>query len=266
MEEDVFVAVKQNSRANVKVLQGSTNLGMLADVEYFRNKKFAGVKVPKAYLSHEKDVRARAMITEQDVQFARTVRRVQVALIAGLHKLFDFALMTRGVDPSKVEYEIQLPTLSTIDELRVWQAKQIKINVASMLHRDLKVSLHWILINLLEYDEDDVAAIIKYIEDPESLDNKVLEKSIQAQQMFAQTKGDGEEEPPDGDEGPTRKKERPKGGKVPSSKDDQSPKDIKKDKDRERKGETITKAEIERLKRGLSEQIDSFRDLFSAVK
>ncbi len=234
MEEDIFVATKANSKANVKVLQGSTNLGVLADVEYFRNKKFAGVKVPKAYLSHEKDVRARAMITEQDVQFARSVRRVQIALINGLKKLFDFVLANRGIDPAKADYDIQLPALSTIDELRIWQAKQIKINVASMLHRDLKVSLHWILTNLLDYDEDDVALMIKYIEDPESLDNKVIDKGFETQQRFAATQGDNEKDDDDSkpeDNPPTRKKERPKGGQVPSKKDNQEPTKKRKDDD-----------------------------------
>ncbi len=255
MEEDIFIGTKKDSKSNVKVLQGSTNLGILSDVEYFRNKKFAGVKVPKAYLSHEKDVRARAMITEQDVQFARTVRRVQISLLAGLKKLFDFVLATRGIDPSKAEYEIQLPILSTIDELRLWQVKQLKINVASMLHRDLKLSLHWILINLLGYDEDDVAEIIKYFEDDDSLDNKMLQRSIQTQQMFA-PKDDEEPDDEDDDdgEGPTRKKERPKGGKVPTKKDKQEPKKTPGSDTKEPK-ESITQEEIMLLRDKLNEQL-----------
>jgi hypothetical protein len=264
MEEDIFVATKKDSKANVKVLQGALNLSQMADVEYFRNKKFAGVKVPKAYLSHEKDVRARAMITEQDVQFARTVRRVQISLLAGLKKLFDFVLATRGIDPSKAEYEIQLPILSTIDELRLWQVKQLKTNVSSMLHRDLKVSLHWILINLLGYDEDDVDEIINYLEDDDSLDNKILQRSIQTQQMFApkddEEPDDDEEEPDDGGEGPTRKKERPKGGKVPTKKDREDPKKTPGTKDKEPK-ESITQDEIILLRDKLNEQLSDLDDI-----
>ena len=257
LEEDVFISTKDGSNANVKVLQGATNLGVLADVEYFRNKKFAGVKVPKAYLSHEKDVRARAMITEQDVQFARTVRRLQLAVIKGLHKFFDFALMTRGIDPNAVEYEIQLPILSTIDELRLWQVKQLKANVALILHRDLKISLHWILTHLLDYDEDDVADIIEYLGDAESLDNKVRERDLETQELMMQQQ-------PEDDESETP--ERPKGGKVPTKKDDEEPTDTKKDKDRERKSEEdITIEEVALLKDRLNYDLADLQDIIEWI-
>ena len=257
LEEDVFVSTKDGSNANVKVLQGSTNLGVLSDVEYFRDKKFAGVKVPKAYLSHEKDVRARAMITEQDVQFARTVRRVQMAVIKGLHKMFDFALMTRGIDPTTVEYEIQLPILSTIDELRLWQVKQLKANVSLILHRDLKISLHWILTHLLDYDEDDVKDIIKYLEDKDSIDNKIRDRDFETKEMFIQP-----EKPEDGSETP----ERPKGGKVPTKRDNEEPTDTKKDKDRERKSEEeISEEEVSLLKDRLNYDLADLQDIIDWI-
>lgn len=178
MEEDIFIGIKEGSNASVSVLQGQANLGALGDVEYFRNKKFAGLKVPKAYLSHEKDVRARAMITEQDVQFARTVRRVQLVIISQLRKLFDTILATRGIDPIENEYHIKLPALSTIDEMRVWQVKQMRINAALILNKQMDLSLHWLMVNLLGYDEDDVAKIIEYLDDPDSLDNILLQRGM----------------------------------------------------------------------------------------
>ena len=260
MEEDIFVATKKDSKANVKVLQGSLNLSQMTDVEYFRNKKFAGVKVPKAYLSHEKDVRARAMITEQDVQFARTVRRVQIALLEGLKKLFDFILATRGIDPAKADYEIQLPLLSTIDELRLWQIKQIRINVAAMMHKDLKVSLHWILINLLDYDEDDVKEIIDYLGDDESLDNALLDRDVLKKDLLAPPapppgQDDGEKD--DKSSSPAKKREKPKGGKVPSKKDNQEPQK----KEREPRESALTDEDVAVIKDALNEELQSLDDL-----
>lgn len=252
MEEDIFISTKSDSKANVKVLQGATNLGQLADVEYFRNKKFAGVKVPKAYLSHEKDVRARAMITEQDVQFARTVRRVQLAVIAGLKKLFNQALSLRDIDPNRVEYEIQLPLLSTIDELRMWQVKQLKANVCRLLHKELNISIHWILRNLLDYDEDEVQEIIKYMEDENSLDNKIIDQAIKKQDAFGGTDDGG------------RNKENPKGGKVPTKKDNQEPKKDRKDKDAPE--ERITQDQIQILRDELNEQLEDFKDIIEWEK
>lgn len=177
MEEDLFIAAREGSRADVKVLQGSSNLGVITDVEYFQNKKFAGIKIPKAYLGIERDVNAKATLTQQDVQFARSVRRLQVALIAGLRKLFDFMLMIRGFVPSQVNYEVILPITSTIDEMRRWQVELMKTKIATTLRKDLGVSLHWILVNLLDFSEADVEEIIKSLEDEDSLDNVLMAKA-----------------------------------------------------------------------------------------
>jgi hypothetical protein len=45
-EEDFFLGVTKESKADVDVLQGATNLGNIRDVEYFQTKLFAGLKVP----------------------------------------------------------------------------------------------------------------------------------------------------------------------------------------------------------------------------
>lgn len=45
-EEDFYVGVTKESKADVGVLQGATNLGNIRDVEYFQTKLFAGLKVP----------------------------------------------------------------------------------------------------------------------------------------------------------------------------------------------------------------------------
>ena len=192
MEEDIFIGTKEGSSAGVSVLQGQGNLGSLGDVEYFRNKKFAGMKVPKAYLSHEKDVRARAMITEQDVQFARTVRRVQIVVTTQLRKLFDTILATRGIDPVMNEYHIKLPALSTIDEIRVWQVKQMKINAALILNKQMDLSLHWILTNLVGYDQEDIDKIIEYLDDPDSLDNVLLGRDLETHKKKGEIDKDNE--------------------------------------------------------------------------
>jgi intein/homing endonuclease len=60
-EEDFYVGVTKESKADVGVLQGATNLGNIRDVEYFQTKLFAGLKVPKAFVGLEKDVKAKCL-------------------------------------------------------------------------------------------------------------------------------------------------------------------------------------------------------------
>lgn len=174
MEEDLFVGVRSNGKSDVKVLQGQTNLGQLGDIEFFQNKLFAGIKVPKAYLGFERDVNAKATLTEQDVQFARSVRRIQLAIIEQYRKLFDFVLAVRGVDPTAVEYTIKLPVISTIDELRMWQVKKLKAEVAKVLRKEVGLSFRWILQNMLELSDEDIEDILADYEEPESVDNRIM--------------------------------------------------------------------------------------------
>lgn len=174
MEEDLFVGVRSNGKADVKVLQGQANLGQLGDIEFFQNKLFAGIKVPKAYLGFERDVNAKATLTEQDVQFARSVRRIQLAIIEQYRKLFDFVLAVRGIDPTSVEYTIKLPVISTIDELRMWQVKKLKAEVAKVLRKEVGLSFRWILQNMLELTDEDIEDILADYEEPESVDNRIM--------------------------------------------------------------------------------------------
>ena len=195
-EEDVFIGVRDGN-GDVSVLQGQTASG-LEDINHLRNKFFAGIKLPKAWLGFEEGTRARAVLTEQDVQAARTVRRVQMAMIAGFRKLFDIALMVRGVDPAQIEYTIAMPPISTIDEMREWQIKKIKADLARALKAEMGVSTHWLLVNMLGFTEEQIDEIKEYLFDPESLDNvsfdlQMAKMSTQAQ-VFAPDDDDDEEE------------------------------------------------------------------------
>lgn len=193
MEEDLFIGVRGNTRADVKVLQGEP-VGDMADIEYFHRKMFAGIKVPRAWIGFEADTRARSVITELDVQFARTVRRIQQILIAELRKLFDFVLLTRGFDPGALEYQIKLPILSTIDELREWEIAVIKASLAKMYKHDLNVSTRWVLTHLLDFSDEDLEEIMMDIEDPESIENLRVRAAVDAMGGYTGLPGEEEEE------------------------------------------------------------------------
>jgi len=154
-EEDIFVSVKNGSRADVKTLPGYINTSM-SDIEYFQNKLFSGIKVPKAYVGLERDSSSKATLTEQDVQFARSVRRVQCALQGGLKQVINLALILKGIAPSTVHYSLKFPLLSTIDELRKWQIYQLKVNIAATLKQAVNIPNRWIYRELLEMKEKDI--------------------------------------------------------------------------------------------------------------
>src|SRR5690606_12283684 len=161
IEEDIFIAVHKESKADVKVLQGDLTLGNLNDLEYFQQKILTALKVPNSYLQHEKDARSRSVVSYQDMQFARSVRRIQFVIQDGLRKLFDLQLILKGFDPQKVSYTVGLPVISIVDDLRGWQTWQLKMLVSRMFKQTFWPSDEWLLRNLLGYDEDEVQTLLQ---------------------------------------------------------------------------------------------------------
>jgi len=136
-EEDFFLGVTKDSKADVSAIQGAMNLGNIRDVEYFQTKLFAGLKIPKAFVGLEKDVKAKATIIEEDIQFARTVGRLRRGLRIGITAICNRELVLNGIAPSNGAYEIKFAPISMIDELRKWTIEKLKAEVAKVYRIDL---------------------------------------------------------------------------------------------------------------------------------
>lgn len=161
-EEDLFLPQPKDGKSDIKTLQGDPSLGKLEDLEYFRNKLYAAMKVPKAFLGLEGDTAGKNVIHEIEVSWARSVRRVQIALQTGLKELGDAALLLKGIDVSKLEYKVLFPPISTIDELREWQIEQIKANIAGVWGGQVNLlSKKFILKKYLGMSEEQIAAMDK---------------------------------------------------------------------------------------------------------
>lgn len=178
VDEDIFIGVRKDSKAGVTPIQGDINISSMKDIEYVQNKFIAGLGVPKAYLGWERDVGAKATLTEQDIMFARRIRRLQYILQEGLRQLFDFNLRLKNIDPNKVSYTIGLPTISTVDSLREWRTEKLKTDIAGFFKNTLWASDDWVLRNVLGRTEDEIKMLLTTQEEPkvlpvaEPVDNK----------------------------------------------------------------------------------------------
>lgn len=156
-EDDIYLPSGEGAKFQVKTLQGQSNLAQIGDVEYFLNKLFASIKVPKAYLGWEADTHNRNVITQLDIQFARTVRRLQWFLTIGLRQLYDTTLHLNGIDPDSVDYEFRWPVISTEDEMRQWSLTQIRAQVVQVLKQTIpSLPDPWLLMHFLDLGVDDI--------------------------------------------------------------------------------------------------------------
>jgi len=156
-DEDIFLPVSEDSKTDIKLLTGDANIGNIEDIKYFQTKFLMAMSVPKAYVSIEEGTRAKATLSQIDIQFARQVRRRQAALIPGLKQFYKTAFYLAGIDPNSFKWTIKFPELATTDELLKWEMEKLKAEVSKLLVVDVGVvNTEYIAREFLGFDDDEI--------------------------------------------------------------------------------------------------------------
>ena len=143
---------------NFAVASGVFVSNSMEDIQYFQNKLFSALKVPKAYLAQDENV-ARAVLSSEDVRFARSVLRVQREVCNGLRKVSRTHLAALSIDPYSVDYAIHMTVPSAIFELAQLEVRNARADLASRMKEH--VSLRWVLENVYQLSDEDIGIIIK---------------------------------------------------------------------------------------------------------
>ena len=102
--EDFYIPIRGNDQATkIENLNGLQWNG-IEDVEYLRNKLFAALKVPKAFMGYDENTDGKATLAAQDIRFARTIERIQRIVVSELYKIALVHLYT----PSDRDWETHL--------------------------------------------------------------------------------------------------------------------------------------------------------------
>ena len=207
-DEDFFVPTRKGVDSTRIETLGAPQWQAMDDIEYFRDKLFSAIKVPKAYLGQESGV-ARAVLSSEDVRFARTVLRIQRELKNGLRKVARVHLAALKIDPYAAEYDINMTVPSAIFELAQMEVRTAKADLAARMH-DF-VSLQWILSNVFGLSEDEIA-VIKKERSGESADdakNQAAAQDILAPPLPPMEAPPGEAPPEEGPYGPPAEARQP---------------------------------------------------------
>jgi hypothetical protein len=155
MMEDFYIPVRGNDQSTrIDTAKGLEYNG-IEDVNYLRDKLFAALKIPKAFMGYEKDLTGKATLAAEDIRFARTVERIQRILLSELTKIALVHLYTQGFDgESLTNFELSLTTPSIIyDQERVALMKE-KVDLASQIMENNLLPTDWIYDNLFHFSED----------------------------------------------------------------------------------------------------------------
>lgn len=174
-DEDFFVPVRKGVQATKIDVVGSPSWQHMEDIEYFKLKLYAAIKVPKVYLGSEAP-RAKGVLSQEDVRFARTVLRIQREVRNGIKKMCRVHLAALGINPSQVDFEVYMTTPSSIFELAQLEVRNAKADFAGRMSQF--VSLHWILQKVFGLSEEEIEYIIKERHQEQLSDAEIQSKAM----------------------------------------------------------------------------------------
>jgi hypothetical protein len=156
MMEDFYIPVRGND-ATTKI---DTTKGLeydgIKDVEYLRDKMFAALKVPKAFMGYEKDLTGKATLAAEDIRFARTIDRIQRIILSELEKIALIHLYTQGYDGEQLtNFKLSLTTPSIIyDQERLALLKE-KVDLAVTIFENDVLPSDWVYTNVFHLSESE---------------------------------------------------------------------------------------------------------------
>jgi hypothetical protein len=154
--EDFYIPIRGNDSATkIDNLSGLQWDG-IQDVEYLRDKLFAALKVPKAFMGYDANLEGKATLAAQDIRFARTVERIQKIILSELYKIALVHLYTQGYEgESLTNFEIDLTNPSIIFEQEKVALLKEKVDLATTILDNNLLPSDWVYDQLFDFSEDE---------------------------------------------------------------------------------------------------------------
>lgn len=135
VSEDIIVPVRgQDSATRIETLPGGQNIGDIEDVEFIKKNLFAALGIPKAFLTFDEGIGAKQVLTMEDVRFARTISKVQEAIVSELVKICLIHLYMKGLKGRDlINFKVKMTNPSTVAEMQkneLWRGRMDLVQAA----------------------------------------------------------------------------------------------------------------------------------------
>tara|TARA_Y100000034_G_scaffold49700_1_gene61393 strand:+ start:5088 stop:7040 length:1953 start_codon:yes stop_codon:yes gene_type:complete len=157
IEEDYFIPVRGGETGTkIDTVSGQTRTNDIEDVKYLKDKLFAALKVPQAYLFRGEGAEEdKTTLAQKDIRFARTIQRLQRSIISELEKVGIVHLFTMGFrGQDLISFKLHLNNPSKIAEMQELENWRTKFEAASGATEGF-FSKRWISEHLFSLSEDE---------------------------------------------------------------------------------------------------------------
>lgn len=177
VDEDYFIPIRGGAGATkIEALPGGQNTTAIEDIKYLRDKLFSALKIPMSYLSRgEGASEDKATLAQKDIRFARTIQRLQRALISELEKIGIIHLYTMGFRGNDlISFKLALSNPSKIAALQELEHWKTKFDVASAA-TDGYFSKRWVAQTIFGLSDEEFIRIQR-----EQFYDRKLAKALEA--------------------------------------------------------------------------------------
>ena len=167
-EDDFFLPRRPDGTGpDVDVLPGAENLDQIADIEYFKKKMIAPMKIPfsRVGIGEGAGEASEKSLSQSHSEFSKAVQWIQREVATGLTKVAIVHLALRGYDVEDIKgFEIALTATSAMEELYRIETWQTRTGVMADL-KDLGwFPKEWIVTHFTDLSPDEIQEL-KEIED-----------------------------------------------------------------------------------------------------
>lgn len=115
-------------------LGGDVDVKSIADIDYYKNKLYGGLKIPKQFLGDDMEgsgLSAGTSLTKLDSRYARTIKRIQNAYISGITDLINIYALSKGLHDHVNNFTIKMVSPSTIEDAERDETLSNRMDMAS---------------------------------------------------------------------------------------------------------------------------------------
>jgi hypothetical protein len=154
--EDFYIPIRGNDTSTKIETTPGLNYDGIQDVTYLRDKLFAALKVPKAFMGYDKDLSGKATLAAEDIRFARTIDRIQRITLSELYKIALVHLYSQGYTGEELtNFELDLTGPSIIyDQEKIALLTQ-KVELAKSIMETKLLPTDWIYDNIFNFSQDE---------------------------------------------------------------------------------------------------------------
>ena len=161
--EDFYIPMRGNDTSTKIETLGGLQYDGITDVNYLRDKLFAALRIPKAFLGYDEKLQGKATLAAEDIRFGRTVEKLQRIIVSELYKIAFVHLYIQGYrDESLTNFELSLTNPSAQSDLlriETWKEKVTLYKDATSDQSQvgiLPVSHTWAKKNILGFSDSEV--------------------------------------------------------------------------------------------------------------